>query len=1133
MGETLLRNALVQGVPLVVLLGQLAGWANETDPVLKVALERLKKEDGRDWKALLSKSEFPEKFEVWLEERFARRAPSSEQIAISDAPVSAVFTSSVDPGWPNLISNGGREPETILIGDRLPPIVRSKRRPPVFFLFGRAGAGPIETQPPRTLQALAQRRLRHAGNMLRNLLEVATPVGLVVVDGYDPLHDWLKGEDVLAVLSAAPRGGTLWCGPDPKFTDDDQEVFEQLVGDGIIVRETRSFAELFSKIRASFDEPLGPTWDDPDLVSLPGGKQLVTSPRLRLVTQASAVIFDDSLTGFLAPLPRGITQSAFENFHSTPSGVRAKLEGVRRAFAVERDFEKPLQARLRQAIRQHHRETGALILHGQSGTGKSISLVRAALQVRQDNIAAVLFAGERLPAPADVSGFLAEVERLGGTTLIIVDVPLAPSRFDEFLEALRSRGHRVVILGVSYRIEKQAIRRSDRFVEAPAELSKSEQEKLATLAREYNVPGKLPAGGAYALARFYWQLPGSRRILAQGLGNEARASQTAIAKHGASISIPRTVTAMGLALMDAGYRGDSPVITDDGRPDMEGVSSAAKVIDYIMAASRLYRSVPVNLVLRAVLRDRFTSNMTFGVDLIHGLFSNQDLFRWHFADEDGEELLVGARLQLEAELICNARLGGPNEEASRLIELISEAYRAGPDGNEETKFVTDIVYALGPDGPFGERYSGSYAQVARSLTTLREKNAVNSARLMLQEATLRRHYIRTHDLERNEKERLLDEASKAVDHALHLIRQTGAQRLYASRKTEENLWVERAATYGYLATDAAQRNASAAEIWSSYRAAREAGQMAAGRVDTYFPLDIALWMPLGVLKDSTRLGELECREIEADLQGTLDLIDPSTLPPDQEERFQRQRLNLGSVLSDQPLTEDAFRQLERLGSTAGYFLRAREISPKRPDTGEKADVEQVAAAEEARNYLWTHFERIRSDPRCLRLFLNCEWTFATDRWLFRGTRQPLPTSEDGLRRLYLVVTELLALGEAQAQPRYRYLECVLRWLIGGEGEAVSGWRRLAADTEYVERGRVLNRHTLYSGRGDVRQFSGVVERQIGAARWSVLVPELKRHVDLVENLNKPSNPSVGQILNRFAVSFNYIGPIVDYGAEGA
>ncbi len=969
--------------------------------------------------------------------------------------------------------------------------------------------------------------------MLRNVLDVTTPVGLVVLDGYDPMQDWLRAEELLAVLSAAPTEGVLWCGSDPAFTEDDRETFDQLVSDGIITRDSRTLAQIASELRANSEETIAPNWNDPDLVTLPNGKQLVTSPRLRLTTQASALILDDSITGFLPPLQSGLLQNAFESFHSIPSGARARLEGVRRDFAVERDFERNLQTRLKRALRQHHREAGALILHGQSGTGKSIALARAALQVRGDMGAAVLFATERLPNPQDVSAFLAQVDQLGATTLVVVDVPLAPTRFDELLEAFRSRGHRVVVLGVSYRIEDQVTRGNDRYIEAPRRLSRAEQEQLAALAAKYNVASNLSTDEPYALAHFYWQLPGSRRLLAFGLGKEARSSQSAIARQGASTQLTRTVTALGLALMQAGYKGETVVIEDVQSNDVEGASSAAKVIDYIMAAARLYKSVPVNLVLRAILKDRASAGTAFGIDLVHGIFKDQDLFRWHYGDESGEELLVGARLQLEAELICNSRLGGPVEEASRLIDLISQSYRAGSERNEETKFVTDIVYALGPDGPFGERYKDSYADIARALTSLREKNGVMSARLMLQEATLRRHYIRTHDLEAADKERILDEASRSVDHALTLIGQSGSQRLHASRKTQENLWVERAATYGYLATDAAQRNASAEEVWSSYRAARDAGQMASGRVDTYFPLDIALWMPLGVLKNGTQLGELERREIEADVQATLDIIDPSSLAPDQEERFQKQRFNLGGVLEDKPLSDEAFVELGRLGSTAGYYLRAHEMSPSKPETGETADKSHVAAAEKARNYLWAHFERVRSDARCLRLYLNCEWTVATGRWLFRGTRQPLPTSEETLRRLHLVVTDLLALGEAQMQPRYRYLECVLRWLTGSEGEAIAGWRRLASDTEYVERGRVLNRHTVYSDQGQPCLYSGIVDRQIGASRWSILVPSLRRHVDLVESRSEVGTIAAGQVLNSFSISFNYIGPIVDYGVESA
>ena len=131
----------------------------------------------------------------------------------------------------------------------------------------------------------------------------------------------------------------------------------------------------------------------------------------------------------------------------------------------------------------------------------------------------------------------------------------------------------------------------------------------------------------------------------------------------------------------------------------------------------------------------------------------------------------------------------------------------------------------------------------------------------------------------------------------------------------------------------------------------------------------------------------------------------------------------------------------------------------------------------------------------------------------------------------MILIELLAMGATEAQPRYRYLEAVLRWLTGSENEAIASWRRLAADTEYVERGRVLNRHTLYSENGLVLTFSGLIERQIGAGRWSLDVPELRLHVDLVDSRGVQQKIAAGQAINDFAIPFNYIGSIADFNAE--
>ena len=1133
-GEALLSDAITSGVPIVALLGQTAGWVGgQADPIVSLALGKAGRH-GDSWKALLLREPLPGTYYEWLAERFARRAPSENLLSLAEMPLSAVYTSAIDPGIVNLLTTSGREPEAILVGDPVPPIARSRRRPPVYYLFGRAGAGASEFQPPIGVQSLGQRRLRHSSAMLRSLNEAATAVGLIVVDGYQPESDWLKPEDLLAVMGGSAKGGVLWCGSEPVFSDDDQEIYDGLLASGVILRDCRSLGELSALLRVEGYPSASQNWDDPELVSLGEGKTLVTTARLRLATQASATIFDDSLTGFLAPLSPSMEQAAFRSFHCGMNGIRSRVEGIRRGFAIVRDFESALTSRVSQALTHHHLEKGAVILHGQSGVGKSVALARLASSIRQQGQAAVLVASERMVQPVEVSEFLAEVDRLGSVTLLIVDVTLAPLRFDELLISLRSRGHRVVVVGSSYRIEGGATNLgAGQTIAVSEELSQNEQQALTGLAGRYSSGSTHGANQPHALARFYWSIPESREQLSAGLGREARDYIAALRVRGMARRPIKALGNLGAAFVDAGYPEPSTTLLQDeagGSTDVDVNNAAERIVACVMAVSRVYKSVPVNLLLRSVVSESLQANGGISIDLMRDLFLIKGIFDWHFSDDQGEELLVRARLQIEAELICNRLLGGAQGEADRVIELIRSAYRAGPEDNEETRFLIEVVYAMGPDGPFPDRYKDSYADFARALTTLRDRNNVVNARLMLQEATLRRHYIRTHEITRDHKAILLDEASRAVEEALQLITTSTGQRIYASNRTKDFLWVERAATYGYLATDSALSGDPPEKIWTSYLAARNAAKMAIGRVDSYYPLDIALWAPRDILRDASNLRAVDKVELEADIRSTLDSVELSNLPQSQVESFQRQRLNLSSVLKDSALGEQAFSELVAAGSLAGYYLRARALAPNRPDAGDRASEGEVLAATSARDYLRSYYEVISADARCLTLLLNCEWTASSGRWLFRGSRQPLPSSADARARCRSVLLDLFTATVGSVSPRYRYLDNVLNWLIGDESEAIARWRELARETEYVEQSRVVSRHTITDKNGAPQIFNGLIERQVGPDRWSVFVQDLSRRIDLVEPQSSRNSIAIGQQIRHFAISFNYIGPIVDYVA---
>ena len=144
-----------------------------------------------------------------------------------------------------------------------------------------------------------------------------------------------------------------------------------------------------------------------------------------------------------------------------------------------------------------------------------------------------------------------------------------------------------------------------------------------------------------------------------------------------------------------------------------------------------------------------------------------------------------------------------------------------------------------------------------------------------------------------------------------------------------------------------------------------------------------------------------------------------------------------------------------------------------------------------------------------------------------GIPSTQPSSPEARARSRGILIDLFAATIGGPSPRYRYLDNVLNWLIGDEAEATARWRELARETEYVEQSRVVSRHTVTDERGAPQIFAGVIERQIGPDRWSVFVPDLNRRVDLVEPQSSRAVLAVGQTVRHFAISFNYIGPLVD------
>ena len=211
----LLISAIEEQRPIVLILGQDA-WAESEngDTLLAKALNRL----GRDshvqhgWTALLDATPVPAEFYEWLAERFERRVHHPALEVVSELPWSAVFTSALDPTLRGLLEGQGREPGVVLTESETPPAVRSRARPPLYYLFSRAGEHDPQARPPVSRRELNSRRIRHAVPLLNRVLETATTLGLIVVDGFTSGRDWFRVEDLLGIVGNAAPKQVLWFG---------------------------------------------------------------------------------------------------------------------------------------------------------------------------------------------------------------------------------------------------------------------------------------------------------------------------------------------------------------------------------------------------------------------------------------------------------------------------------------------------------------------------------------------------------------------------------------------------------------------------------------------------------------------------------------------------------------------------------------------------------------------------------------------------------------------------------------------------------------------------------------------------------------------------------------------------------
>ena len=1141
----ILADALKDKRPLVLFAGQSLDSAHNA--ILGALLDRFGCEDRNSgWCAALDQGMSAHDM-TWLSERFDRSVPSDAASSIFDVAWSAVFTSSIDPQFARRFETRGRQPESVLFKDAYARVPRSRSRPPIYYLLGKSDEIVEDARAPRSQSDRTRRLILHATELVNRIAETATAHGLVVIAGYNPDEDWMQIDSLLAPLSNQAGPKVLWFGYPYKPESD---LAEEMIQQGSLIATEMTLPSAISQLenRGVLDIEGSAAPDEPGMVTISEDEALDITPALRLRVEASATIVDDGWMEDPDPLSESELDDAFRRFHSTLGNFKLLVEGVARSFAVEREFEQTLWKTVKNKLNRLGQADSddVIILHGQSGTGKSIALARLVRKIRSELRLPVVVATNRIPHHTDIEAFCLEAERLGAkATVLICDSSQAPSRYDNLASALRSLGRRLLIVGTCYRIETPTAGKSNRFVEASDYVSPAELSAFKELQNEFRLqPHYSPPTTKSIFAMLYRRLPASRESLAAGVSLEARATEGVVRERAQDVPLPSTeLSPIAQELIRVGIaKRTSQLFEMDEKLAALGLDEAGRLIDYVMVAGRLDCPVPVNLLFRVL-------SQTGGLhlDQITYLLADLDLFRWR-EDEEGSDFLISPRIRLEAELICKERLT-PDQEIERLLDLIG-SIRPGVDESTERSFLLDLLFKIDRNGPRKEAYRSGYLHFADALKQLREQNGISDPDLVLRECVFRRRAVfqsqEDWDANKTDDKRfaILDEARDTIEKTLSEIEN---KKISIARKTKQSLIAERSAIYGYLAVGRARANIGE-DFWSDYRAARVASEKAIGLGRNYHPIDIALWTGRDVLNfKKDKLSDKQRAEILADLYSTIDVADdifgvkkPKTEMPsdldndidldedlvsiDQKARYLENRSRVAFIMEDAKLNDETLVKLESVAPEAATFLIAKRQAEPVYMSEPPFDDRIRKIAKNAADYI---SKRISSgtvlDDRCQRLLLRLRWAEATGERLMFNQRGRTPMHDAQISELLTIVNSLNEQAGADAHNRERFLEAVLCWLLKDTKRAIELWQSLSRDTEYQDTSRVVRWLVATDESGSPRQFRGRVEEQ-GENIWRIRVEGIDRPIRVSARDFPNDVLAHGRELRGFGIAFNYIGP---------
>lgn len=1109
-----LEDVLRHG-PAVLLLGQ-RYLAQETgnDPLLRQVLAKYASSNSvaTSYRALLS-TRIPDTDGAlaWIAER-ARALPPPRWLATVAQPRwNAVYSSSIENSWYSSFRDNQRTIQPIHDETYVPVDPRNRTTLHATHLYGTVDRlEPSERAP----LLLSQYRSRHqrAIALLRRLPDLVTPIGALIIDGYAG-DDFLPLGDLLAAASEIQSPNVHFFGVDAALAADPE--FADAASAGLLVAHTETLA---SWLQTQYDTGAlinATTAEGESEHAVYVGRELISVPRSVWVqtVRSGRPLTARNLTA-APPLSADGMYREFRRFlasaHHGPS-----WEAYSRGFAFERDFEKTLLPMVVYHLESADRRDEPLILHGPTGTGKTIALQRLCVNVGLQRNYPVVYIEKRLQRPKvdDIDTFCHWADLHGARAALVVwDGMLRPADYRQLLRQFTGRGRNVVLVGSSYELDEK----QSRSVIAPASLTIHEKGALRRFLseREPAIARILPTDlDERFLVTLYRILPPTRATLTAGITAELGHAEDELLARVRAMPSTQVAPLLAQALLKAGVITSADILGSATVHGADEVYTDVQLLTaIIMVPGQLGLNVPLELVLRVIGREGFAS--------VAKAMQEVRVFEWY--EDSVGNIELGPRSELEAQVVVRARLGGPKMEVDVLGRLLDSLRNTEEDYGSESNFAVELLRRIDTKGPLRAYYAPYYVQVADRLADLWASRGMRNPRLMLQEAKLRREWVRSQGEEGAATEMLeqLHKAERTCDNALQL---TTARHL---RDLRAHLLLEKASTLGTRTQLCIGRSLETEGLSESVDQVLETlREVRIAEPGSYYSIDVLSWVTREVI-GSKQIDEAHKLEAIAELKHAFLTANEDAFPESQRDLLQTRKMEMYDRLGEVELSDAAFAELDRRGSSAGYYLKALAMSGL--GHSRSNPLPDRAMLSRASHYLNEHAARTFTDARCLDLLLELTYVQTTGFRPFDRERRCLGLSPDAWLSLLGLCTTIANAGGSPRPADVRFLRAISLFHLGRHSESFDEFEALSLESGASGgRRRVVRHYRAATNGGEPKVYHGVV-RSIDekAGKGAVHVEELGRTIPFfAKDFRITVRPR--DLLPDFCIAFNYLGPLAD------